>query len=247
MNRPYILTIAGFDPTGCAGLLADCKTIEANGGYGMAVCTANTFQNDTEFDAVNWMPEEQIINQYRVLKRKFSFNVVKIGLIPNFQILENVVNMLHEDNPEVKIIWDPVFKASAGYEFHLDIKLSDLENILKKIFLLTPNLDEAQALIPDFDPAEIGKQLASFCHTLIKGGHIPGNTAMDRLYMGKGSFRLETQRIAGEGKRGSGCVLSSAIATQVALGVPLPDACRKAKAYITHFISSDEGLIGYHF
>src|SRR5580658_4553791 len=93
-ESPIVLTIAGFDPSGCAGILADIKTFEAHGVYGMAVCTANTLQTASQFEKANWIQQDEIIGQLNLLLRENSFEYVKIGLIENLEILSAVVNAL---------------------------------------------------------------------------------------------------------------------------------------------------------
>src|ERR1039458_918638 len=105
-DRPTILTIAGFDPSGCAGILADIKTMEAHGVYGMAVCTANTIQNVNEFKNPGWLRPVEILDQFRFLQKEMRFEYVKIGLIENFLVLNSVIDELIASCPEVKIIWD---------------------------------------------------------------------------------------------------------------------------------------------
>src|ERR1700740_2722889 len=94
-KRLYVLSIAGFDPSGGAGILADIKTFESNKVYGLGVISGNTFQNDTEFKNVDWIPVEKIIGQIEILKKKFSFEYVKIGLMENFASLEVVISYLN--------------------------------------------------------------------------------------------------------------------------------------------------------
>jgi len=246
IDKPMTLSIAGFDPSGCAGLLADIKTFEAFNVYGTAICTANTIQNDHNFTKANWIPIDQILAQYRSLQNRFYFDHVKIGIIENFEILNTIVDTLRYDNEHIKIIWDPVLKASAGFKFHRSVNLADIENICRKIFLITPNLDEITALVPHLQPEESGMYLSKLCNILIKGGHGEGEKSTDVLYTLQGSKTFEGIRLAGYEKRGTGCVLSAAITAGLAKGDGLIDACQKAKKYVTNFISSNHSLIGYH-
>jgi hydroxymethylpyrimidine/phosphomethylpyrimidine kinase len=241
-----ILSIAGFDPSGCAGLLADNKTIEANGGYCIAVNSANTMQNDTEFTNVYWTSEEQILEQYRILKRRFRFDVVKIGLIQNFEVLKNIVNELVADNSSVKIVWDPILRASAGFEFHSKVSEKELVEILQKIYLITPNLEEIKVLFPNLNPNDAGRTMQKYCNVLVKGGHGNGLESNDILFYNQNEYVLTGERKQNFSKRGTGCVLSSAIATNLAKGFKLPDACLNAKEYVTKYIVSNTSLIGEH-
>ena len=245
ISKPIVMTIAGFDPSGCAGLLTDIKTFEGNNVYGVAVCTANTCQNDVEFVAPNWVPVGQIIDQYRVIKQRFNIDFIKIGVVENLQVLQAIIETLKIDNPTVRIIWDPILKASAGYEFHPEVTLESFEEICRKVYLITPNLDEITALKPDMTSFEAGCYLSKMCNVLIKGGHSVGKDATDVLFTQYDTNYFRGERIGG-GKRGTGCVLSAAITANLAMGKSLPNACIAAKNYVISYLKSNDTLIGYH-
>jgi hydroxymethylpyrimidine/phosphomethylpyrimidine kinase len=137
--RPYVLTIAGFDPSGGAGVLADCKTFEQHGVYGFGVCTAWTVQTDDSFLQLHWLTAEQIIEQLQPLLKKFVVSACKIGIIHSPETLIEVIRLLKEHNPAIHIVWDPVLKASAGYDFHAVKSFHSLEAILASVSLVTPN------------------------------------------------------------------------------------------------------------
>lgn len=245
-SKPTVLSVAGFDPSGCAGLLADIKTFEAFNVYGIAVCTANTCQSDIEFTAPNWIPVEQILSQYHILQKRFHFDYVKIGIIENLKVLNTIIDLMRYDNKQLKIVWDPVLKASSGFEFHQSVSLPEIENICKKTYLITPNLEEVSMMLPDFKPEEAGGYLTAFCNVLIKGGHASGKESIDVLYSSDAINHFEGNRLTDYNKRGTGCVLSSAITAGLAKGESLPDACKAAKKYVTGYISSNHSLVGYH-
>src|SRR5688572_10171990 len=117
-KRPFALSIAGFDPSSGAGVTADLKTFEAHKVQGLGVCTAITFQNDNEFDGLEWLTKEKLQAQLEPLFRKFKIRTAKIGLIRNLETLNWLVDYLLSKNPEMRIIWDPFLKASAGFTFH---------------------------------------------------------------------------------------------------------------------------------
>ena len=142
-KRHFALTIAGFDPSGGAGLLADIKTFEANQVYGLGVCTALTVQHENRFDSVQWVESELIIKQAKILFEKYSIQYVKIGLVKSLDDLSKIITALLTWNPDITIIWDPILKASAGFNFHDEISTITLKTILKHIYVLTPNLPEA--------------------------------------------------------------------------------------------------------
>lgn len=245
-ERLHVLSIAGFDPSGGAGILADTKTFEANKVYGLGVCTAITFQNDKEFSGVNWIGEEDIIRQLQILFKRFPVKWVKVGLIENIQVLKNIILFLKEHDAQIKIIWDPILKASAGFKFHQEINRQLLTEVCKEIFLLTPNLPEIKTMLPEMQEEAGAEYLSQYCHVLLKGGHREDEKAVDILFEHKERFVLEGERV-GKDKHGTGCVLSSAILTNLAKGYDLHEACKEGKEYVTDFIKSDNSLLGFHY
>ena len=118
MNRPYVLSIAGFDPSGGAGILADIKTMEALQVQGFGVATSLTYQNENAFLGLHWISLERIIAQLKPLISIYPISVVKIGLIESPTVLQGLLNYLKENLPSVRIVWDPILRASAGFDFH---------------------------------------------------------------------------------------------------------------------------------
>ena len=245
-DSPIVLTIAGFDPSGCAGVLADIKTFEANGVHGMAVCTANTEQNVGSFKKANWIKREEITSQLNLLQQEVTFEFVKIALIENFELLNNLVAELISRNPAVKIIWDPVCKASAQFIFHSEIEKKLLEIVCAKLYLITPNLEEQAILAPGMETEAAGKYLSQFCNTLVKGGHSTTGYSTDILFAKDGVNYLEAEKLEDFSKRGTGCVLSSAILANLAKGESLLQSCVNAKQYIYHYLTSNRSLVGMH-
>lgn len=245
-QRPYVLSIAGLDPSGGAGLIADMKTFEAHKVNGLAVCSALTWQNDVVFKKVQWVHVEEIIAQADLLFDRFKIDYVKIGLTENWQVLHHLTQYLKAKNPKVKIILDPVLKASAGFTFHDQVKEEKLFEILKNIFLITPNWDEMKALYPDQEPLSGSKVVGKYCHVFLKGGHHQENPGKDYLFYKDKIYPFNPKKVVRFPKHGSGCVLSSAITAQLARGYKLHKACLKAKAYVTWFLASNESMLGYH-
>ena len=245
--RPYALTIAGFDPSAGAGVLADVKTMEASGVYGLAACTALTVQNDVRFERVSWVGLADIQDQISVLLTRFSVGFVKIGLLESLPILLKLITWLKAQNPAVRIIWDPVLKATAGYEFHPRPDAALLQAICRELALLTPNRPEALRLLPAASPEAAAEALAAWCPVLLKGGHGTGPLATDVLLLSGARHEFVAPRLPHGAKHGSGCVLSASIVAQLALGQPLSQACQRGKAYATEFLGSTEALLGYHF
>jgi hydroxymethylpyrimidine/phosphomethylpyrimidine kinase len=241
-----VLSIAGFDPSGGAGILADIKTFEANRTRGMGVVSALTFQNDILFEGLKWMEADEILKQVGVLGKRFEFSVVKIGLIENLNVLEIIVKALKQAWPGCQIIWDPIVRASAGFQFHRHFEREQLFSVLKYCFLITPNTEEVTFLARTDNPMAAAQLLAKHCSVLLKGGHNKEEPGVDYLFR-----QNQIEKIFPTGKvvfpkHGSGCVLSAAIASKLAKGHDLITACREAKIYVEQFLSSNETLLGTH-
>ncbi|MGV3639598.1 MAG: hydroxymethylpyrimidine/phosphomethylpyrimidine kinase [Adhaeribacter sp.] len=246
-TRPFVLSIAGTDPSGGAGVFADLKTLEANRVNGLGVVSAITSQSDREFFGVDWVPAGQIITQAGAVLKRFPVEVVKIGLIQNLEALLTVLDYLLDGYPERQIIWDPILRASAGFVFHGEPAPPLLGKVLPRLCLLTPNVPEALQLAPSNGPEESARQLSRHCAVLLKGGHRADQPGRDQLFLRSGSqyaYRPQPARVSA--KHGSGCVLSAAIAANLALGYPLHRAVLRAKCYTTRFLSSNPSLLGYH-
>ena len=247
-NRPFVLSIAGFDPSGGAGLLADIKTFENMGCYGLAVNTANTIQNDSKFEACHWSSEAIILQQLELLLESFSLEVVKIGIVEDLQILNKVIDKLLLKNRSIRIIWDPVLKSSSGFSFQEPQEFQkNLESILERIFVVTPNFDEIKIFYSELTMEEKIRKITGKTNLYLKGGHRVENIGLDELFTTEGDcFRLEPCRTGCSEKHGSGCVLSSALAAHLALGNSLMEAAQKAKSYIEKVLASNQTLLGYH-
>ena len=242
-----VLSIAGFDQSSGAGVTADIKTFESCRVYGLGVSSAVTFQNQNRYLGTKWLTAEEIKRQCDVLFEEFSPAYVKIGLIESFDTLGQVVNHLRERLPKVKIIWDPILKASAGFQFHDGENFTRLQEILKQVYLITPNTEELKTLFGDNPDVEKLQELARSLrlNILWKGGHNAGALASDRLIT-PGEVHTFSVARAEHGKHGTGCVLSSAIASYLTLGYTLPDACRHGQHYVEGFIRSNGTNLGMH-
>lgn len=245
--RPVVLSIAGLDPSSGAGLTADIKTFEANRVYGLGIASAITYQHDTFFQKVDWIALANIIEQVELQKQRFNIQWIKIGLIENLEILDELLSFLVSTLPGVRIIWDPVLKASAGYLFHAHPPLPLVKRICEKIYLLTPNIPEVMQLGTTGLATDNAKQLSDHCHVYLKGGHSPDQKGKDFLYTKTGNFfSFNPKQKEVYEKHGSGCVLSAAITAHLSKKTKLHAACLKAKAYTAAFLSSNNGLLGYH-
>ena len=246
-GRPSVLSIAGFDPCGGAGILADIKTFEMHRVQGMGVCTSVTFQNENKFEGLIWIEIPEIKKQLNILFEKYSFDYVKIGLVKGLEELEDLIDFMMDKNAAIKIIWDPIVKASAGYDFHKELDLNLVTRILEKIYIVLPNLNEIKVLSPGEETAVASaEKLSKYCMVLLKGGHGEGDKAEDILFVKSKSYSFSQNKIKQGEKHGSGCVLSSSLTALMAMGFEVTDACGKAKKYTTDFLSSNKGLLGYH-
>lgn len=246
-EKKHILTIAGHDPSGGAGLTSDIKTFEAHGLYGLSVCTAITVQNDANFKDCVWIKPEVISAQIKTLFERFDIPIVKIGIIESWDVLLNILNLLESLNPDVKIVLDPIFKASAGFDFHSNESQQLLDNIWENCFIITPNYDEIQSLYPDKSIETTLEHISGKTNIYLKGGHRTDKKGWDELYhSGIVVVNMPPNAETVFEKHGSGCVLSSALASNLALEMPLEDAAQQAKYYTEQFLNSNSSLLGYH-
>jgi hydroxymethylpyrimidine/phosphomethylpyrimidine kinase len=245
-NRPFALTIAGLDPSGGAGILADVKTFEQHKIAGFAIVTANTIQTEHKFYEIEWMDLSFVLRSIETLFQSYKIDAVKIGIVPSIQYLREIVSTIKRISPESKIVWDPVLKSTTEFEFMSIENHLELNKILSQIDLITPNYNEIEILFPGFVSKKIW--LNEIPTTiLLKGGHNETAIGTDRLFLKNEILDLlPTQKKCFE-KHGSGCVLSSAIASNLALNQTIKESCKNAKIYIEKYLSSTSTLIGYHY
>lgn len=245
-ERPNILTIAGFDSSSGAGLTSDIKTYERLRCYGLAVQTANTIQTDREFTACVWIDKATILLQLETLLKRFSIAVVKIGIVQNWEVLLEIIQCIKRYAPEAKIIVDPILKSSTKFQFHHDNTML-FDKILEQIDLLTPNYQEIKTLYADKSIAATITHIASKTNLFLKGGHRTDKKGQDQLFTNSGKqFVINPKKGSLIPKHGSGCVLSSAIASYLALGFPLLKSCVKGKRYVEKFLASNNTALGFH-
>jgi hydroxymethylpyrimidine/phosphomethylpyrimidine kinase len=245
-KRKFVMSIAGFDPSGGAGVLADIKTFEAHKLYGLGVTTAITFQNDEEFTGVSWLNFGDIERQVQLQLKKFKVEGIKIGLIENIEVLHQTVTMLRESLPKVPIFWDPILKASAGFEFHNHLKSEKLNEVLSQVTMITPNWNEIKQMSNNADSKIGAHDIARSCMVYLKGGHNDSEKGKDYLFHKGTHNSFNPKKIIQTEKHGSGCVLSSALLSNVVKGYPIIKACLRAKDYTAHFLNSNKTLLGYH-
>ena len=246
-NRPYVLSIAGFDPSGGAGVLADIKTFEQHQVSGFAISTANTIQTENHFYEIQWTNLDFVIRSIEKLFGNYEIKAVKIGIVPSLEYLNQIVSTIKYISPKTQIIWDTVLKSSTQFDF-ISIKNKELlMEILSKIDLITPNYNEILQLFPDFTFEKLSIKNQISTTILLKGGHNNAAIGTDYLFLKNEIIELFPSENNYYEKHGSGCVLSSAIAANLALKQSKKEACKNAKIYIEKYLSSTSTLIGYHY
>lgn len=246
-RRPYVMSIAGLDPSAGAGLLADIKCFEQHEVYGFGICSALTVQTDIDFLKNEWLSAGQVIAQMAPLLSRFKVSAVKIGLIEGITVLLEVIAFLKQHQPDITIVMDPVLKASAGYEFHdWEDGLKQLLPVLKQIDLITPNYHEMVALGGKKEVFSSARAWSAYCPVLLKGGHMEDHVGTDYLFEQQHVHELKPDIGHIYQKHGSGCVLSAAITACLAQGKDLRTACITAKQNTEQFLNSNETLLGYH-
>lgn len=245
-RRPYVLSIAGYDASAGAGVLADVKTFESIGVYGVAVTTCITYQNDNKFAGVHWLSKKKIKNQLYPILEAYKIEYVKIGLIENMVVLSEVIELLLSYNNKIKIIWDPILNASAGFDFHKKMSKKLVKHIFESITMVTPNWNEVELLSNEKDVIIGAEKIAQICNVYLKGGHNIETPATDMLWINKKLDILHPKAITELSKHGTGCVLSSAITAYLALGNSMHKSCELAKEYTYQFLISNKTNLGYH-
>ena len=245
---PFALSIAGFDPSAGAGVLADVKTFEQHRVYGFAINTGNTIQTENEFFEMQWTEMAFVLKSLEKLFTNYTIKAVKIGIVPSLDYLKEIILTIKKLSPETKIVWDTILKSTTEFDFLNIENQTVLIEILKKIDLITPNYDEILQLSTKGINAETTAILLSkYCPVLLKGGHNPDEIGFDYLYLDKEFFSLAPNTNTGiYEKHGSGCVLSSAITANLALEQDLKTACINAKKYIETYLQSNPTKLGHH-
>lgn len=234
-----VLTIAGSDSGGGAGIQADLKTFAALGTYGMSVITAVTAQNTQGVFQVAQMSKEMVKAQIDAVFSDITVDAVKIGMVSNVDIIKQIASSLKEWGAK-NIVVDPVMVSKSGYQLLEDEAIEALRRTLLPLAaVVTPNLPEAEVLLGKKVITEEGMEEAAKeilllgpHSVLIKGGHLKG-AATDILFDGDTMTKFTAVRINKKNTHGTGCTLSSAIAVHLALGFDLISAVDKSKSYLT--------------
>ena len=240
-----VLTIAGSDSGGGAGIQADLKTFAANGCFGMSVITALTAQNTRGVTAIHALPPSFAVEQLTAVFTDIGTDAIKIGMLYSSELIEAVAETLNNYRPR-NIVLDPVMVAQSGDKLLQDEAIQAIkEHLMPVADVVTPNLPEAEVLL--------GQQIETFQDVqraarnlsriggrsiLIKGGHMAETKSTDLLYLTEEDrfCLLEADRIDSQNNHGTGCTLSSAIAAHMARGSDIEEAVNKAKTFIQNAI-----------
>lgn len=234
-----VLTIAGSDSSGGAGIQADLKTFSAHGVFGMSVIAAVTAQNTKEVIDVQNISPDIIGKQIDAIFDDIEVDAVKIGMISEIEGIKIVSERLREYKPQ-NVVLDPVMVSKSGYSL---MNPNSVETLIKELIpivsVVTPNIPEAEIIanikienISDMEKAAKIIYNMGPKNVLIKGGHLTGD-ATDVLYDGENFIYLKNERINTKNTHGTGCTLSSSIASNLALGMNIKEAVENAKKYIT--------------
>lgn len=243
---PVVLSIAGSDSSGGAGVQADIKTMSAIGVYASTAITAVTEQNTEGVTAIQGVNPDVVAAQIDAVFSDLHPDAVKIGMLFSKEIVETVADRFKRWNPK-NVVLDPVMISTSGSRL---IEETAVEAIKKDLFpfatLLTPNKMEAELLsgmeiISATDVDAAARRIADIgCRAvLVKGGHFDGYTMTDTLYVNADTIdRFCAPRITTNNTHGTGCTLSSAIASYLALGLDMRQAVEQAKTYLTHALAA---------
>jgi len=271
--KPKIcLTIAGLDPSGGAGIIADIKTFTAFGCFATAAVTSLTFQNTIGVFGASHQTAETLRGQVEPVVEDFEISAVKTGMLPTREIIEETARLIH-DNKLNNLVVDPVVRSTSGFDLIDD---EALKFLIEKLFpladIVTPNLPEAERIAQikiknekDIEKAARIMQNFGAKNVLIKGGHIPildfgfwildsdkskaqspkskvQKMARDFLFIGDEKYVFEAEFIKTTATHGTGCTLASAIAANLALGKGLIESVEIAKRFVTEAIRTAPNL-----
>ncbi len=245
-----VLTIAGSDSGGGAGIQADLKTFAALGCYGMSAITALTAQNTVGVQGIHAVPPAFLKSQLQSVIEDIGVDAVKIGMLHEPGVVE-VVAWALEHYQLQRVVLDPVMVATSGDRLIADATVQVLvDRLFPLATVITPNLDEASLLLnrPIAAVGELSAAAQALLSqgaqaVLLKGGHLPGDQVVDLLAQpGRADVVLASRRMASRNTHGTGCTLSSAIAAHLALGEPLERAVRAARDYILGAIQAGAGV-----
>lgn len=243
-NSPFVaLTIAGFDPSGGAGVVADIKTFGAFGCFATAAVTSLTYQNTTGVFGAAHQSAETVRAQVLPVVEDFRVAGAKTGMLPTREVIREVARLFRETSLPAPVV-DPVVRSTSGYDLIDDDALDALKTeLLPLARVVTPNLPEAERITGERVRDEEGMRRAALRMremgaraVLVKGGHLPGVEALDLLDEGGRVTLFRAARIETTATHGTGCTLAAAIAACLARGLTLEEAVGAAKRFVTDAI-----------
>jgi hydroxymethylpyrimidine/phosphomethylpyrimidine kinase len=246
---PVVMTIAGFDPSGGAGILADIKAISAMGGFGVAAISSLTFQNTLGVFGATYQTGETIRRQIEPLLEDFHISAVKTGMLPTAEVIEEIAAII-SNRRLAPLVVDPVVRSTSGFDLIDDRALAVLvEKLFPLATVVTPNAAEAERLTGiRITNLETMQQAAAAIRSmgahavLVKGGDLLAETATDLLLNDDGARLFAAERVASSSTHGTGCTLAAAMATLLARGHSLAEAIEQAKRYIVEAIRNAPAL-----
>ena len=250
--RPIVLTIAGSDSGGGAGIQADLKTITVLGAYGASAITALTAQNTLGVQGIHPVPPEFVAMQIDSVLSDIGADAVKTGMLGSAEVVEVVADAVSRHDVR-QLVVDPVMVAKSGDRLlAAEAVRAVATRLLPLAAIVTPNTEEA-AILAGMDRVETPEQARDAARrlvdlgaraALVKGGHMGGETSDDLFFDGETFEVLEAPRRDQRHTHGTGCTLSAAIAAHLAMGGDAPEAVRRAKAFITGAIAAAQPLGG---
>ncbi|MBO4593909.1 MAG: bifunctional hydroxymethylpyrimidine kinase/phosphomethylpyrimidine kinase [Bacteroidaceae bacterium] len=243
MQKPIILTIAGSDPSGGAGLQADLRVIQALGCYGMGAVTALTAQTTRGVSEVWPLSREQVANQLIPLIADVRPDAIKVGMLGDESAALGVLDAL-QCYGKGNIVVDTVLLSSSGAELLDPAAIDVLKEVMRQARVVTPNLPEAEALLGrKLEPAVMAREISLLCNgasVYLKGGHSDADQLTDFLYDAEQDRLQEMShlRVSTCNTHGTGCVLSSALASYLAKGFSLPEAAQQAHVFIAEALAA---------
>lgn len=228
---PRVISIAGSDSGGGAGIQADLKAFARCGVHGMTAITAVTWQNTVGVEGVTPVPPEAIIGQVRAVATDIGVDAVKIGMLGTVPTIEAVAEALDLVG-DAPVVLDPVMVAESGALLLEPAARSALVDLLQRATVVTPNLDEARALAPaDEDLESLVRSIRALgsSYVVVTGGHGDGDEIVDLFFDGSRAVEISGERYPDGASHGSGCTHSSALAAMLALGQDPLEAAREAR------------------
>ena len=251
---PNVVSIAGVDPSGGAGVFADLKAFSAHGAYGCGVVVALTAQNTRAVTGVSLVDPDFVAEQIDTLFADVTISAIKIGMLGSAELVRTVARKLTEHASGIPIVLDPVMVAKSGDNLLAEDATEALRSeLLPLATLVTPNLPEAGVLLGEPAPANLDEMRGAAIRiralmgpgeawVLLKGGHLEGNMSTDLLFDGSTMLELPAVRIATRNTHGTGCTLSSSIAALIPQSDDVPDAVRRAKHWLSGAIAAADSL-----